>query len=319
MYIYYPIAILRYFAFNQKNMLRKYIMGMGLTLWFLLSFSCNSSKHSGKSQDSMPGTWQSQPVIIDGDSKDWPSPYPNYDAKSMVAYATSNDKQNLYITMETGDEITQMKILKQGMTIMIDTNGRKDPQLKINYPLQNDNDPLEMAKEDNGLHKESKTHGAHNWDKKISKSAGEANQYSLEGFSLCNGGYLVSQTTACGIKMKLGIDEYKELIVEVMIPFKAIYGKNVITAADAGHPISVCFAVKGFKAPSTKNTDNTNTAGNTNMGGVGMNSGMGGRSGGGGGRGGGGRGGGHSATENPMQHLYESTKTWKHFGIAYQP
>ncbi|MFI5196484.1 MAG: hypothetical protein ACHQD8_05295 [Chitinophagales bacterium] len=308
--------ILRYFAFNQKMMLRKSISGIGLILWLLLSFSCNSSKHSGKSQASLPGTWQTQPVIIDGDSKEWPSPYPNYDSKAMVAYSTSNDRQNLYITMETGDEMTQMKILKQGMTIMIDTNGRKDPQFKINYPMQNDNDPLEMAKEDNVPHKENKPYTTHNWDKKISKSAGEANQYSLEGFNLCNGGYLISQTTACGIKMKLGIDEYKELIVEIMIPFKAIYNKNVITAADAGHPISVCFAVKGFKAPSTKSTDNTNTGSNTNMGGVGMNSGMGGRGGGGHG---GGRGGGHSSTENPKQHLYESTKTWKHFGLAYQP
>jgi hypothetical protein len=299
-------------------MLHKFITGLSVVLILILSFSCNSSKHSGKSKNVMPGTWQSQPVTIDGDSKDWPSPYPNYDVKALVAYATSNDKENLYITMETGDEMTQMKILKQGMTIMIDTDGGKDAQLKINYPLQNDSDPLEMAKEDNsGLQKGSATRITHNWDKKISKSAGEANQYSLEGFSVCNGGYLVSQTTACGIKVKLGIDEYKELIVEVMVPFKAIYGKNVITAADAGHPISVCFAVKGFKAPSTKGNDNTSNASTPNMGGVGMNSGMAGR--GGGGRGGGGRSGGRGATENPMQHLYESTKTWKQFGLAYQP
>ena len=265
----------------------------------------------------MPGTWQTTPIAIDGDSKDWPSPYPNYDAKSMVAYATSNDRQYLYITMETGDEMTQMKILKQGMTIMIDTDGGKNPQLKINYPLQNDNDPLDMAKDKSGLHTENSAHGSHNWDKKIKKSADEANQYSLEGFSACNGGYMVSQTTSCGIKLKLGIDEYKELIVEVMIPFKTIYNKELISAADAGHPISVCFAVKGFKAPSTKDNadNNANTGANNNMGGIGQNSGMAGR---GGGRGGGGRSGGARSAENPMQHLYESTKTWKQFGLAYQ-
>jgi len=289
--------------------MHKYITGTGLTLLFILSFSCNSSKHSGKSQASLPGTWQSQPIVIDGDSKDWPSPYPNYDSKAMVAYATSNDKENLYITMETGDEMTQMKILKQGMTVSIDTNGRKDPEFKINYPLQNENDPLVVAKKDNGYKSEDKSQTATGkWDKKISKSADEATQYSLEGFNLCNGGYMITQTTACGIMVKLSIDEYKELVWEAVVPFKAIYNKNVITAADAGRPISVCFSVKGFKTPSSNTSDNNSGGASTNTGGVGRNSGMGGR--------GGGRGG--APKENPMQHLYESSKTWKQFGLAYQ-
>jgi hypothetical protein len=34
--------------------------------------------------------------------------------------------------------------------------------------------------------------------------------------------------------------------------------------------------------------------------------------------GGGGRGGARGMMEDPMQHLYESTKTWKHFGVAWQ-
>lgn len=289
-------------------MLQKQIISAAVLLFLMFAISCNTSKHKGKSHDSQPGTWQSEPIVIDGDSKDWPSPYPNYDARSMVAYATSNDRQNLYITMETGDEMTQMKILKQGMVIMIDTDGGKEPQLKINYPLQNDNDPLDLAKED---YSTQKSHNTRHWDKKISKCAGEANQFSLEGFSACNGGYLVSQNNACGIKIKLGIDEYKELIVEVMIPFKAIYHKEMITSADAGHPISVCFAVKGFKNPGTKNADNSTGGMNNNMGGVSRNSGMG-RSGSGT-RGGAGR-----PADNPMQHLYESTKTWKYFSLAYQ-
>jgi len=278
------------------------------TLLFI--FSCNSSKHSGTSKDSLPGTWQSLPVTIDGDSKDWPSPYPNYDAKSIVAYATSNDRQNLYITMETGDEMTQMKILKQGMTLMIDTNGKKDPQLKINYPLQNDNDPLDLARDENLLHKD-KGDKAHHWEKKIAKSAEQANQFSVEGFKNCSGGFAITQTTACGIKIKLRIDDYKQLVWEAMIPFKAIYNKDVITAAEAGRPISVCFVVKGFKNPGAKSQDNPTGGTNNNMGGVGMNSGV--------GRGGGKGGGGGRAADTPMEHLYENTKTWKQFGLAWQP
>ena len=224
---------------------------IAFTSIFIFSFSCNSAKHSEKSKAMLPGTWQSQPIVIDGDSKDWPSPYPNYDAKAMVAYATSNDKYNLYITMETGDEMTQMKILKQGMTVSIDTNGRKESQFNINYPLQNDNDPIEMSKREHHK-KESQFHPDGMWSQNIKKSAKDANQFSLDGFKNCNGGYMVTQTTSCGIKVILRIDEYKELVWEAVVPFKAIYNKDTITASDAGRPISVCFVVNRFKHPESK-------------------------------------------------------------------
>jgi hypothetical protein len=269
--------------------------------------SCNISKHSGKSHDAMPGTWQSQPIVIDGDSKDWPSPYPNYDAKAMVAYATSNDKRNLYITMETGDEMTQMKILKQGMAVSIDTNGKKDAQFTISYPLQNDNDPGDMTKASYKVKNDMQAHSLEKkMEQRMNKNAEGANQFSLDGFKDCNGGFMVTQNLPCGIKVIARIDEYKELVWEAVIPFKALYNKDSITEADAGKPISVCFAVKGFKRPESKSTEGNNnsmTANNMRTGGMG---------------GGGGRGGGRGSATNPMEHLYESTKTWKHFGIAYQ-
>ena len=274
--------------------------------------SC-SMLHKNKKQASLPGTWQAQPIVIDGDSKDWPSPYPNYDPNSLVAYATSNDKYNLYVTMETGDELVQMKILKRGMIVSIDTGGKKDPQLHINYPLENDNDPLDLMKDDNGT--KSSYHSKHidrQFEGKIDKNLREATQFSTEGFNKCNGGYLISQTTPCGIKIRAKIDEYKELVWEAVIPFKAIYGIDSISEKEAGKPISVCFAVKAFKNPGSKPAEN-NSGMNNNM-----SAGAGGR--GGGMRGGGGGGGGRSRSqsEDPMQHLYENTKTWKQFGIAYQ-
>jgi hypothetical protein len=282
-----------------------------ITAILFFSLSCNLIKHSGKTP-ALPGTWQAQPIAIDGNSKDWPSPYPNYDAKAMVAYAASNDMQNLYITMQTGDELTQMKILKQGMTIMIDTGGKKDAQLLINYPLPNDNDPVDFSSEDMRSAGSDATHGKKaRWEKRISKSADQANQFSIEGSKDCNGGYTIAQTNACGIKVRLRIDEYKELVWEAVIPFKAIYNKDAITAADAGKPISVCYAVKGFKKPADKNAgnNNTNTGMNGSMPGAGTNSRM--NAGGGGGQ--------VRPANHPMQHLYESTKTWKHFGLAVKP
>jgi len=275
----------------------------------LLSLSCGSSKHSKSKL--MPGTWQSTPIVIDGDSKDWPSPYPNYDAKALVAYATSNDKENLYITMETGDEKTQLKILKQGMTVSIDTGGKKNADFHIGFPLQNDNDPLEMPKHEEGRSQSQGLKTGKQLDQNIKKSAASANQFSLDGFINCNGGFMASQTTPCGIKVAVSIDEYKELVWEAVIPFKAIYDRTSITSDFAGKPISVCFAVKAFKNPGSKSTDNANGGMNNGMAGGGTHNSM---------RGGGGTGGGarSGVKENPNQSLYESTKTWKQFVLAYK-
>ena len=276
-------------------------------LCLLLLVSCGGSRHSGKSKNYMTGTWQQQPIAVDGDSKDWPSPYPNFDAKARIAYATSNDRENLYITMETGDEMTQMKILKQGMTVSIDTSGGKDATFQINFPLPNDAEPIELPQDTRK--NDAASLRTKQLDIRLSKSVREANQFSLDGFIGCNGGYMVSQTAPCGIKVIARIDEFRELVWEAVVPFKAIYGKSAITATDADKPISVCFAIKAFKNPAAKNNDNGGNGISNNTGGTGAN--ISGR----------GRSGGTGATrqpENPMQHLYDNTKTWKQFGLAYK-
>jgi hypothetical protein len=267
----------------------------------VMLISCSNTKHSGSSA-SLPGNWQATSIVIDGDNKDWPSPYPNYDAQSLVAYATSNDARNLYITMETGDEMTQVKILKRGLTVSIDTTGKKSPQFDINYPLANENEPLDMVRNDGQKTSLAKKQS----EQKLNSLVQGANQFSLEGFPECSGGFMVHQVLPCGIKVKARIDEYKELVWEAVIPFKLIYGRDSLSASDAGKPISVCFVVNGFKAASTKSAGDNNGSMTNAPGMAGNNSRM--RNTG-------------TASPNkndPNQHLYNRTKTWKQFGLAYQ-
>lgn len=288
---------------------------IGAFALLVFCMACSSTKRSGKSQKLMPGTWQSQPISIDGDCTDWPSPYPNYDAKAMVAYATSNDQQNLYVTMQTGDPLTQIKILKQGMIVSIDTGGKRDPKFHISFPLQNDEDVSELFAHTEGGKNSGPPQLGRSVQQKLKKSAESSNQFSLDGLGTCNGVYMVSQTTPCGIKVKVSIDEYNQLVWEAQIPFSAIYNTENITPAYAGKGISVCYAVKGFKNPNGKTNDNAPVPMNNGGGGMGGGMGAGGRtnsmpmagpSGGTGNR------------ENPAARLYENTKTWKHFAIAWK-
>ena len=261
----------------------------------------------GHSQEIMPGTWQAEPIAIDGDNKDWPSPYPNYDSKSKIAYATSNNRKYIYLTIETGDELTQFKILKGGMSVLIDTGGAKNAEFHINYPLENDNSELDLPQTGDGQ-KDAAIQTQRQINKNIKKATEMANQLSIDGFTGCNGGFMVSQTIPCGIKVKARMDEFKEIVWEAAIPVKALYNKDSLAAADAGKPLSVCFAIKGLKAPKAKTTENANnnvgamgTGGRSNLQSGGKGGGM-----------------GRTKADDPLSHLYLSTKTWKQFALTYQ-
>ena len=258
------------------------------------------------------GSWQSQPIEIDGNSNDWPSPYPNYDSKSMVAYATSNDENYLYVSMETGDEMTQMKILKQGMNLLIDTTSGKNPQFTINYPMQNDHDLFDLPKPEKLQHASLGNEFKNKQSlSKIKKAASEATQYGLEGFGACNGGYMVSQVSPCGIKVKLAIDEYNELVWEAAIPLKLLASNGAAASSVIGKPISVCFSIKAFKKPDSKSSSSDDNGSSPMT----SNRGIGGAGARGGGRGSNPK----SAPINPLQQLYENTKTWKFFTLVPKP
>jgi len=288
---------------------------------FLLFVSCNSSKHSKSKK--LPGVWQAEPIVIDGSNKDWPSPYPEYDDKAQLGYAVSNDKENLYITVETGDLATQLKILKNGLTVWIDKTGEKTEETAINFPI-----PTE-AKEENEEGEKRPAKGqwqqgnGSSQDKqrmaledRVKKAITEANEYSLQGFKGCNLQFPVMEKDTCGIVVRMAIDNDNEMVWEAVVPFKSFYTKREVDKRDKGKPMSICFETVGMKKPANQGGGNRSGGGSgmrpsMGMGGMGMGMRM-----GGGGSHGGNRGGGQS-NNSIMEPAYKSTKTWKKFGIAF--
>src|SRR2546428_565009 len=177
--------------------------------------SCHSSKHSVPKR--LPGTWQAQAITIDGDSKDWPAPYPEYDSKASLGYAISNDKENLYITVQTGDQATQMKILRNGLTVWIDKTGEHETKMAINYPLPRHYNRAARTEHEEG--DESRAPGGH-WEQsdgnipkqrasmedRLRKLLAGANEYSLQGFKACNGQFPLLQKDTCGVIVRVGLD-----------------------------------------------------------------------------------------------------------------
>ena len=285
--------------------------------------SCGGSKHSKIKR--LPGVWQAQPITIDGSDKDWPSPYPEYDDKAQIGYATSNDKENLYITVETGDPATQLKILREGLTVWIDRKGEKGEETAINYPIpttfgQKEHQRQKMAQDgQQGLGGDRLQKQRMELEDKVTAALADANEYSLQGFKSCNLQFPIMDMDTCGIVVRIGLDSTNELIWEAKVPFKSFYFKSQVTRADRGKPIGVCFETTAMKRPAGQSGVNHGGGGSrfrpsVGFGGMGMGMGMG--MGGGGMRRGGGRGG--SQTPDMMEPAYKSTKTYKKFGIAWQ-
>jgi len=305
----------------QKNIRLSLVIA---TAVFALS-SCGSSKHS-KVKRLPPCAWQVIPIDIDGNNRDWPSPYPDYDDKAMLGYAVSNDKDNLYITVETGDPATQLKILREGLTVWIDKKGEKEEVTGINYPI-----PTAADNSKDGGQRPSSMHaqsGAGSVDQeqkrrmaleeKVRRALPDANEYSLQGFKNCNLQFPIMVADSCGIIMRMSIDSDDEMVWEAVVPFKSFYFKSELTKVDKGRPISICFETTAMTRPAGQG-GGTNSGGHGGGGGFSPGVGMGGmgmgmRMGGGGGRG-------HSnpqAAPDIMEPAYKSTKTYKKFGLAFQ-
>ena len=63
------------------------------------------------------------------------SGFSGYDKKSSVRWLITNDEENLYLRLETADKLTSMKIIKTGLTLYIDTIGKKKKGMYIEFPL----------------------------------------------------------------------------------------------------------------------------------------------------------------------------------------
>lgn len=62
-----------------------------------------------------------------------------FNKKSNLFYFISNDNTNLYIDIKVEDSGIENKILKQGMVIWINMEGKQDMKLGVHYPLGSEN------------------------------------------------------------------------------------------------------------------------------------------------------------------------------------
>ncbi|MDB5030419.1 hypothetical protein [Mucilaginibacter sp.] len=73
-------------------------------------------------------------VAIDGNSKEWGDKMTYTDVKTKIDYTLTNDKDNLYLVVRTKDATQQSSILGAGITLSIDTKGKKKSSYIVTFP-----------------------------------------------------------------------------------------------------------------------------------------------------------------------------------------
>ena len=269
----------------------------------------------------LQSSWQATPVSADGNPSEWRIPLRFYDSDTKLNYTLSNDDEKLYLCVRIVDELSQAKVVRNGINIWFDTLAKKNKKSGILFPVPDRTTEEDQADAGSG-HSGGKRSGG-NLEAIKRKFLQQANQMQLIGFKSGIPDYLAASENEYGIRVSINWDVNNIMIYEAVIPFKTFY-KPALVAKDSLKNFDFSMTIHGFPAPEKKDDGSSGGSGG-GMGGSGggmggAGGGMGGAGGGmggrGGGMGGGGRGGGMRGAPVEANPMYETNSFWVKMKLA---
>jgi len=193
--------------------------------------------------------WQDKPITPDGIPAEYSIPLTHYDSDTKIQYTFSNDLENLYFCIRATEEEAQIKILRAGVQILIDTTGNEKGFISIHFPLPRDknqgpppNEKPDMKPDfnDSNMTKESKPFKGN-----MNPLFG-LDEMQLDGFKgLINGRVPVNSH---GILFAIKIDADKNMTFEGVIPFKTFY-KDKLSAAEFAKQFVILVKLNAMISP----------------------------------------------------------------------
>ena len=265
-------------AMNMKNLKSGFFLIASISLIFLLSCS----------KEVTNSLWHNKDIIQEKESGDLETPLRFFDPKSRLQYTVLNDNENLYICVKAMEDQTQLKLMRSGLQIWIDSTGRSKKSINISYPLPG---------EDSNTSSRQENKQGTNQDKNMFH-----NQFLLAHTDMMITGFkppmngLIPIENRFGIAVNIHWDSLGTMVYKARIPFHTFYHESL-----NAHDLKKTFSITLIVPPLARNTNGRNGSSGTRGGGGGMRGGMGGgmRGGMGGGmggmRGGGRSGGGYNS------------------------
>ena len=208
--------------------------------------------------------WQTTSVKADGDASEWRLPLRFYDSDTKLNYTLSNDNEKIYLCVRIVDELSQAKIIRNGLNIWFDTLAKKNKQCGILYPVPNVN--AEDNQDGNGSSGSGSgrgsRHGNSDVDMVKNKFLRQANQMQLIGFKKGVPDYLASGNEY-GVDVSINWDKNNIMIYEAVIPFKTFFRPSLV-AKDSLRNFDFSMTIHGFPAPEKK--DDSGSSGGSGVG-----------------------------------------------------
>ena len=261
-----------------KNGLRYLVYSILFVLYIILC----AKDASAQTSDKLEIVQAPVNVKVDGRMEEWGDSLAYYNKDTKLSYAIAKNDTALYIAVTAADRQVKRKIMMAGITVTVNTEGKKHKMYSLTYPLPDNNGSGAF-----GRGKSDDT--AANFQPKPSLL--QTTSLKVEGFKDVESDVITTANTY-GFKAAYKFDNHHNLVYEIAIPL------NMLNLKPKNKELAVNIMVNGVTRPSNPNKGN-NSFGGGGMrgegGGMGMGGGMGGSGGMGGGRGG--RGGGNRGGE----------------------
>jgi hypothetical protein len=273
-----------------------------------LALSANVDAQPNQNQKLLPPPAN---LVIDGSLTDWGDSLRYHNDEKNIKYTLANDKENLYAAIRISERLEQARVLNAGITLSIDTRGKKKETFSMTFPLRYPGSPAPAYtsfKDDGGeITKEER-------EELMRERITTLRSIKMTGFKDIENEMITTSNTY-GIKAAIDYDTNGNLIYEAAIPLKYFHDNDI-----SKNDWAFNFKINGLQKPD-------HIAQNGNMDGGGGRSGMGGGHGGmgGGGRGGmgsggrGGRGGGMGSGGNAGStdrgEIFKSIDFWEKFSL----
>lgn len=183
--------------------------------------ACNSTKNI--SQNKWYGSDSS--IVIDGVLGDWNQQLQQPSNFTNIQYAIGNDAENLYLCVRIPDNGIQNRIMALGMSVYIDTLGKKRDKIGVGYPLALTPEQVET------ISIQAQKGGIKIDDREFNKAyAANCQEFELIGFVAEDDKEKIraSNLASKDLKTATGFDHIDAMVCEFKIPFYQLF-KNKIT------------------------------------------------------------------------------------------
>ena len=247
-------------------------------------------------------------LVIDGDLKDWGDSLRYYNQDKQLNYALANDQDNLYMAIRINDRSEQIRVLRAGLTLGIDTRGKKKETFTITFPV-GDQSPQGIAENTMDLQGGGNDVKQQDREELAKAKLTKLREIKVTGFKDVESETMTTSNTY-GFKVAIDCDKDGSLVYEAAIPLKFFHADAL-----SKNEWAFNFKINGITRPG-QDKYNADHEGMTRGGGAGGFAG-----GGRGGRMGGGRGGrmGGSGGNNTLvdrSELSKSVDFWEKYYLA---